>query len=135
MAKKRTAAKSNGTTSDQLGDWLKANDIPFFLKREKMSTARKSFNASTTKVSASKFREAVNENCRYWKTSHRLRFRKPVTLNVDGWTKLKQGVSSILEDLRGVRLRHAVDLVRTRVSVNAKLLDGLPKRLHVWKGA
>ena len=114
-------------------DWLKANDIPFFLKRAKMSVARDAFGiASGIKASVSEFRAAVNNNCRYWKTSLRKRVRETVTLDDDGWVKLKREVRSILEDLRGRSLSDAVELVRTRVSVNASLLEGLTSDCHVW---
>lgn len=56
-------------------------------------------------------------------------------LTSDQWDYVKRKVSLQLPMMHGRTLRQCVRICRLVVACNERILEGLPKRFHVWKGA
>lgn len=114
---------------------LAENDARLYIEKKTLGKARKEYmEKSATKISAAKFREAVTEECEWFKHARRKPIHRSGMLDEGGWLKVKRVVTELLPELQGRTLTHSVELVRSRVSCSHAILSGLPKRLHVWNG-
>lgn len=75
----------------------------------------------------------AGDACCYWKQTRRK--RKSLSCRVSGnrWDVIKRHVESMADDLKGLSKQHAYELIRTQVSINESIMDGLPKRLRFWE--
>ena len=117
----------------ELDTWLHKNDIRLFLDRTTLASARKQFNNLYQKnVSANFFRESIVDSCNYWKTAKRKPKLSSTCITERRWTRLRTVVSEISDDLVGLSLSDACELVSASCSCNSSLLSGLPLRFHFW---
>lgn len=117
-----------------LREYLSRNDVSLFLSRQTAGKARKAAVESLGfKIPAAVFKDAVEDTCRFWKKKRLKRVSPRDCLTDEEWDALRMAVSKLKKYIRDLTLDEATVLVRTRVSTNPGLLQGLSSRFHVWK--
>lgn len=119
--------------------FLSLHDFDFFLKEATLSDVSKAFrNQYSLKMKVSHLnvlmRLTAKSACEYYRKKLKATKSHSVA-DPEYWEKLKAAVEEMLPQLSGeqITLPKAERIVRTRISTNQKLLQGLPKRLRVWE--
>lgn len=129
MSQKETSAARSAKNVRQ---WLESVDVEFYLGRQTLKAAAKGA-PSELKVSREKLTGLAADYCKFWRR-RRKPIRKGSMLTDRSWLEVKRAVEELKSELAGRPLHECVELVRSRVSVSAAVLKGLPSRLHVWEG-
>ena len=126
-------AKPPVITDDEMKSWLIKADRELFLDRATLLQGRRRCSTELDRtVGLRRFSNAVQDHCRFFKQVKLKSVSQTDLLYESRWDALHRVVSEMADDLRGLTLRQATTLVRTRIATNETQLCGLPKRLQVW---
>lgn len=135
----RIVHRSNGTKYviadyDVLNQKLSELDIFLHTRRVTIPQCRKllkdEYGLDYTKEAIS---WVAGDACRYWKQTKRKRKSQSALATSSKWDWIKRHVELMANDLKGLSKQHAYELIRTQVSINESIMDGLPKRLRFWE--
>lgn len=121
------------------GSFLNLYDFDFFMKETTLSDVSKAFrNQYSLKMKLSHLnvvmRLTAKGSCRYYRKKLKA-VRHASDADPEYWEKLKAAVEEMLPHLsrEQITLQKVERIVRTKISTNQKLLQGLPNRLRVWE--
>ena len=123
-------------TADQIAvqDYVRSRDLQWFLENTDWIAARQECQRELqARVYLSAFRLAQTEVCQWWKVKTLLPESTRYELSEAEWDALRLQVLSVHEWIRGLPLRMALRVVRTKISTNESQLRGLPHRFQVWQ--
>jgi hypothetical protein len=113
-----------------LAQWLRLHDVALYLDKTPLRKAHKSLPAELS-CGYEVFRGAVYDECQFYRVR-----RRPIrwngSLTPEMWDHVKRVAAATAEACKGRPIDEAVELIRSRVSVSADVLRGLPSRSHVW---
>lgn len=121
-----------------LFEWLKQFDMEAFLNNWSPKEMRRRIDVrygttKRTRVSAKEFAKARVDAFDWWKARRLCCERSSALLTGDQWDRMKQDISKVLDLMHGRTLRQCVRIARTVTSCSSAVLQGLPRRFHVWK--
>lgn len=116
--------------------WLLKNDVRLFTKKVTLGGARKEFNKDRPKcdrISAKEFSDTVQEHCRYFQVAKRRGKLSAASFTEKRWLMIKRAVQQVKDDIAGIGIDQAVEVVRSKTACSREALRGLPGRMHYWK--
>lgn len=114
-------------------NWLKENDAELFAAKVKIKDAREMcINAVGGRVPAAMFRSCIEQSCRWFRQCCRKAKARRNDLTGNQWDRVKRAVESLLVELHQQPFQVALEMIRTRCTVNESIMRGLPERLQVW---
>lgn len=135
----KSKPKIPAATEEQVKAWLLQRDLDLFLedrqKKLKMSSIALRFQSEQQARCTMKMLKVATSHCK-WFRMKRLKARTAsLTLNSEQWEDLMKKLEPLLPLMVGRTLSECVLIALTVTKVNEHLMQGLPARLRVWRGA
>lgn len=121
-------------TTPEVVACIQKNDMMWYASKISRPEARKQVIEETgVKVSEKDFIRLVYWKCFWYCKQKRKPLSKHDTLSAEEWDRLKNSVAINSFILAGVGIGAALQIMLSKVSTNAKQLNGLPARYRVWE--
>ena len=117
-----------------LVEFVKKNDLRFYLERFTLARARKEFEKTGGKATNADVSDAAQEHCNLWKVARRKPIKRNSSCDGKSWDRLKDVASRLAPILNMCTdAVEAAEVMRTQMSCNAEVANGLPRRLRFWE--
>lgn len=138
---KKTAASKASQSEDAdmtkkaaVAAWLSEHDLSLFLQQLSITEAASQLRATGVQCNNNEVAKISSEICVFF--NQRLKLKNEHKKNAflaEEWTRLEHVVMKMESRIRGLNIYQAVVLLRTEISCNEHMLQGLSKRFQIWK--
>ncbi len=115
-------------------DFLRENDAALFLADAPTFQVNLEMQgAGAGRLPAKELEELASRVCKYW--GHKKKaLAKRNDLTYGAWEKISDAIKEFWDDLDGRPKGEALQLLRTRVSINETIMNNVRPSLRIWQG-